>query len=209
MMKQPAVLAAVGAVAGVVVALALFMFVLGGGKQAAAGPIAQPTVVAVPGKIGPHITLADRIFNLQSKTPAYLKLQTVVEFETTDARWAAALTGCAGVLPAGAAEALYVSADPALVGGRTAAVGPRSGSAASSPCEVQQQTLEDEFTAHIGNGAQLMEDAVTTIVTAKTPDEISTPAGKEALKAEIQAAVQKLLPDEHVKRVLFVDFITQ
>jgi flagellar basal body-associated protein FliL len=206
MMKKPAVLAALGAVAGVVVALGLFMFVFGGNKSAQAVPIAAPTVVNVPGKLGPHITLADRIFNLQSKTPVYLKLQTLIEFETTDPRWGHALTGCA--FAPGAGGTLYVSAAPLAVG--APAIAPASGgSTATSPCEAEQATLEAEFEAHIGNGVQLIEDAVTNIVTAKTPDQLATPDGKDALKAEITKAVTDLLPDEHVKRVLFVDFITQ
>jgi hypothetical protein len=206
MIKKPAVLAALGAVAGVVVALGLFMFVFGGGgKTVQLGPTPTPTVVNVPGKLGPHITLADRIFNLQSKTPVYLKLQTVIEFETTDVRWAHALSGCA-LAPRDGGPA-YVSAAPLTAG--APAVAPASGGSATTTCDAEQQQLEAEFEAHIGNGMQLIEDAVTNLVTAKTPDQLATPAGKDALKAEIEKAVTDLLPDERVKRVLFTDFITQ
>jgi flagellar basal body-associated protein FliL len=205
MLKKPAVLAVLGAVAGVVVALAPFMFVFGGSKKAPIAAAASPTVVNVPGKIGPHILLADRIFNLQSKTPVYLKLQTEIEFETSDPRWGQALGGCA--LRPDATGPRYVSAAP--LGAALIAAPASGGTTATSPCDAQAQTLQAEFEAKIGSGTQLIEDAVTTIVTAKTPDQVSTTAGKEQLKTEITAAVEKILPDLKVKRVLFVDFITQ
>ena len=95
-MKNPIVLAGIGLIVGVGVALALFMFVLGGkkGDAASTGPTPVPTVVVVHGKIGPHITLEDRIYNLVNTPALYLKMQTVIEFKTTDARWVKALTTC-------------------------------------------------------------------------------------------------------------------
>lgn len=55
----------------------------------------------------------------------------------------------------------------------------------------------------------LLEDAVTSTVSAKSVADISTPAGKEQLRAEILAAIKELLPEEHIYRVLFTNFITQ
>ena len=43
----------------------------------------------VAGKLGPHITLVDRVFTLLSPvdSPRYAKLQIVLEFETEDPTW--------------------------------------------------------------------------------------------------------------------------
>lgn len=210
-MKMPLILAILGAVAGIVVALALFVFVFGGGSSGAQAesyvPTPVPTVVNVPNKLGPHITLADRIFNLRSVTPVYLKMQTLIEFETKDPRWAYVLGGCvANLLPLNGP--LYASA----AAGGAGVIGPRAAAAESaggSKCEAEEHKLQAEFDEEIGSGRQLIEDAVTTIVSGKTAEEIATPEGKEALKAEITAAVEQILDHHHVTRVLFVNFITQ
>ena len=55
----------------------------------------------------------------------------------------------------------------------------------------------------------LIEDVVTTTVSAKSAEDLSSPAGKDALRAEIREAVRALLPEPHVRRVLFTNFITQ
>lgn len=55
----------------------------------------------------------------------------------------------------------------------------------------------------------LLEDAVTSTVSAKTVADISSPEGKEQLRAEIFAAITALIPEEHLYRVLFTNFITQ
>ncbi len=211
-MKKPVVLAAVGVVVGVAVAFAAFTFLLGGGaKEAeASGP---PAVVSVPGKLGPHITLSDRVFNLLTEpgqSPVYLKLQTVIEFETTDPRWERVLTGCGksahGARRAPTGTDLMVSALPS---GGSAPRAVAAGGAAGDPCEAELAALLAEFDHHIGTGRALIEDAVTTIVTGHTAAEIATPQGKETLKAEIQEAVEDLIHEPHVTRVLFVNFITQ
>lgn len=209
-MKKPIVLAIGGAVAGIAVAFALFTFVLGGSEEAA--PTAEPTVVSVPGKLGPHITLADRVFNLSTDggSQIYLKLQTVIEFETKDAAWARVLTGCGASAPHGAdlrlAGDLMVSSVPGQ-GARPAA---EAVGAAEDPCVAEQKHLLAEFEKEIGTGRQLLEDAITTIVTAHTPAELGTTEGKEALKAEILHAAEEIFHGEpRPTRVLFLNFITQ
>ncbi|MEX1022281.1 MAG: flagellar basal body-associated FliL family protein [Dehalococcoidia bacterium] len=211
-MSKPIILAIGGAVAGVAVAFAAFTFFLGGGAQEVE---AAPTeVVRVAGKLGPHITLGDRVFNLlpEPGTPAvYLKLQTVIEFETTDPRWEHVLHGCGADdhgarLDVGRSEALASAAPGGLA---APARGPAAGGASGDPCEAELVGLMAAFEHRIGTGRSLIEDAVTTIVTGHTPSEIATPAGKEALKAEIKAAVQRLFDEQRVSRVLFLNFITQ
>jgi flagellar basal body-associated protein FliL len=77
-----------GAAAALAAAALVYIFVLGG-SSAQAGPAPEPTPVHVEGKLGPHIVLEERVFNLAS-TPTskhFLKLGTTVEFETTDPAW--------------------------------------------------------------------------------------------------------------------------
>ncbi|MEX2446397.1 MAG: flagellar basal body-associated FliL family protein [Dehalococcoidia bacterium] len=211
-MKRGIVLAVGGAVAGISVAFGLFVFVLGGAQAGEAPPEAAPTPVHVSGRLGPHIVLADRVFNLQSdgnfvaSTAVYLKLQTVIEFETTSEAWAHVLHGCvaASSAPATPRRGLLVSAHP---GGAAAPL--PSAAEAEDPCAAEEQQLLEQFEREIGSGRQLIEDAVTTVVSGHTAAEISTPGGKEALKAEIRAAVAELITEPRVTRVLFTNFITQ
>jgi flagellar basal body-associated protein FliL len=180
--SKTVIIAAGAVVAGGAVAAVLFLFVFGGGSSAAdAGPTPEPTPVVVEGKLGPRLVIDSRVFNLQPAedgTPAYLKLATVIEFETTSADWAWVLHGCVA-------------------------------EGAASPCQAEETRLLDEFDQQIGSGRTLIEDAITTIVSAKTLADVSTPDGKEQLRNEILDAVQHAIPDPHAIRVLFTDFVTQ
>lgn len=102
LLKKPPVLAGGGAVVGIVVAAAVYFLVLGGGGSAAAvTPTPEPTPVFSEGKLGPRITLDDRVFNLVSPVPVYAKIQTVIEFATTEAHWADVFSGeCVAAFPA-------------------------------------------------------------------------------------------------------------
>jgi len=211
--NKPIVLGIGGALVGVVVAFAAFTFLMGGGAApVVAAPPTEP--VNVTGKLGPHLTLGDRVFNLMPESASdqtYLKLQTVIEFETYDERWQYVLGGCGhddhGAL-LGATGDLMVSLAPGASPSR-----PPDGAAASGPavdpCEAERTALMSEFEHEIGTGLQLIEDAVTSVVTAHTASEIVRPEGKELLKTEIQAAVDELIHEPRVHRVLFLNFITQ
>jgi hypothetical protein len=96
MLRKPIVLAVTGMIAGLGVAAAVFTFGFDGGDAHATG---EAEVITVPGRIGPHIEVCERVFNLVSPTesPRHLKLRALIEFETTDQRWQHALTGCAAV----------------------------------------------------------------------------------------------------------------
>lgn len=52
-------------------------------------------------------------------------------------------------------------------------------------------------------------DVVTAVVGTKTPDEIATPEGRDALKHDLIAAINSELHTEKVEDVYFVTFITQ
>ena len=203
-MVKPILMAAGGLAAGAAVAAAVFFFVLADGGEAAEEE-APREPVSVPGRLGPHVVLADRVFNLQgpASAPAYLKLQVLIEFETTDERWEHVLHGCVSGRPVTSGSSM-VSLAP---GGAPPLEGePRSGDA----CAAQEQELLDEFEREIGTGRQLIEDLVTTIVTSYTAEEATSPEGKEALRREIRAGVDELMGERQtVSRVLFLNFITQ
>ena len=55
----------------------------------------------------------------------------------------------------------------------------------------------------------LIEDAVTTAVSTKSVEDISSTAGKDSLRDDIRSALAELIPEHQVRRVLFVSFITQ
>lgn len=213
-MNKPIFLGIGGAVVGVIVAFAAFTFLMGGDTPVvAAAPPTEP--VNVSGKLGPHVTLTDRVFNLLPQSgsdKSYLKLQAVIEFETYDERWEYVLNGCGhddhGALWGTGSSDFMVSSVPAGVPverplDRTAA------GETVDPCEAERHALMEEFEHEIGTGLQLIEDAVTSVVTSHTAAEVVTPEGKALLKQEIKAAIDELIHEPHVHRVLFLNFITQ
>lgn len=168
----------------VVVALLFFVFVgmPGGGEvpedgeagadgetaheEAAEGEGEAFIPFRIPGRLGPYLTLEDRVFTLVSPpdAPRYVKLQVVLEFETEDEEWFH-LTG----------EAL----------------------------EEELEEIREELPVY------LLEDAVTSVVSSKTIADISSPQGKDELREELHAVVTALLPEQHLGRVMFTNFITQ
>lgn len=211
LLKKPMVMAIGGVAAGIVVMAVVYTFFLSGGSTAAELPVAEPTVIHGEGKLGPRLTLADRVFNLVSPAslPVYAKIQTVIEFETTDLRWAEVFDSCGGHgSRLDGAPARAVSARPGDVQ-PAAAPATAAGGDGVGPCAALEAELLHEFEEEIGTGIQLIEDAITIIVSSKTPDEVATTAGKEALKEEIENAVEELIHEPHVSRVLFLNFITQ
>lgn len=79
-----------GLLGGLAVGALVYLFVLGGSSKASAGPGVEATPVHVEGRLGPHIVLQERVFNLANGpggSKHFLKLATIIEFETTDAAW--------------------------------------------------------------------------------------------------------------------------
>ena len=52
-------------------------------------------------------------------------------------------------------------------------------------------------------------DAVTSVIASRTVQEVSTPEGRDKLKTELMAAVNKELKHDKVENVYFITFITQ
>lgn len=186
-MSKKIIFAAGGLLAAVAAAAALFMFVLGGSSSESAAedgePTPEPTPVVVDGKIGPHIFLEDRLYTLRASgdEQRYVKLSIVIEFETFEEEWAHILHGC--VFAAGEEEV--------------------------GPCKAAENELLHEFEEEIGTGRKLIEDAVVALVSSKSYEELTSPAGMEALRSEMRHAIAGLIEHPHDARVLFLEFLTQ
>ena len=186
-MNKKVLMIAGGAGGALAVAAALYFFMFSGGgeeAQALEFPAVEPTPVVVPGKLGPHITLEGQVYTLFSKEsdPRYVRLEILIEFETYSEDWAHVLHGC-----------VFASEEEGGVG----------------PCKAEENHLLAEFEEEIGTGRELIQDAVTSIVSAKSYEDVGSPQGKEALRAEILHAVEDLIHEPHVTRVLFLEFLTQ
>lgn len=217
-MRKPLVLGVAGLLAAAVIGYVVFTFVLGGGGEAAEAAHEPPAPVNVAGKVGPRITTTDRVFNLKSPAndPKYLKMQATIEFETADPTWAWIFTGCKGKQPKPAKHgavlappsAPFVSSDPWALREASAGVD-EEGAAAEPLCVAKEKALVAEFEEELGTGKSVIEDIVTTVVTRHTFDEISSAGGKEQLKQEILDAIDQVMHEPKVVRVLFTNFVSQ
>lgn len=217
-MKKPLIFGVAGLIAAAGIGFAVFTFVLGGKSDPAEAAAHEPAgPVNVPGKVGPRVTTADRVFNLKSPAndPKYLKMQATIEFETADPLWGWVLGGCKGKQPKPAkhaaalasASAPMVSADPSSL--REARPEVDDEGAVEPICIATEKTLMAHFEEELGTGKSVIEDIVTTVVTRHTFDEISSLNGKEKLKAEIQEAIEQVMHEPKVVRVLFTNFVSQ
>ncbi len=74
----------------------------------------------------------------------------------------------------------------------------------------EERTLaEDEFKAKIDLLRPKIDDAVMTVLSSKTYDEISTIEGKDQLRQEITQAINKLFGYDAIMNVYFTDFLVQ
>lgn len=78
----------------------------------------------------------------------------------------------------------------------------------ATPVPAAQQ--DKAFAARIKPYAPAVDDAVTTVLSSQTADELASAAGKARAKAEILAAVQRALGEhDHVTAVYFPDLVVQ
>lgn len=68
---------------------------------------------------------------------------------------------------------------------------------------------QEEFLAEIAPMAPVIEDAVLTVVSSKSAEQILTPTGKERLKEEIAQAVTRRIGHPEVVNVYFTQFVAQ
>ncbi len=213
------------AVGGLVVVAGIgfagFTFLLGGEGKAAEAAHEDPAPVNIPGKVGPRIVTADRVFNLKSPAsdPKYLKMQATIEFETTDPMWGWVLGGCKGKQPKPAkhaalrapefapASAPMVSLDPSV--GREPLAPAVAGGEAEPICVATEKALIAHFEEELGTGRSVIEDIVTSVVSRHSFEEIASAEGKEKLKREIVEAIEQVMHEPKVVRILFTNFVTQ
>lgn len=208
MLAKPVLFTLGGILVGAIVAFGAVFMLTWPRDSTSTTALADATPVTTGRRLGPRLELEERVFNIQSTTShgaGYLKLQAVIEFQTSDPRWARVLSGCVHSSPYSMPLVADAGALPFLHDFR----GPNV-EAAQDPCVAEEEELLDEFAVEIGSGMQLIEDAVTLIVTTKSADRLTTADGKEQLKQEIRRAAEDILGDEfRVTRVLFTTFIMQ
>jgi flagellar basal body-associated protein FliL len=163
------------------------------GEKSAAAAKEKGAHAAEPGRFGPTYVVRDRIVNLADPGGRrYLRFTVAIEFaehadeKKTDAPPAGASQNHLMVyLPEDAAD------DQEVQGGR-------------------QNDPDKAFQAQIKKYAAAIEDVITSVLSAKTYDEVRSSEGKEAAKHEIKARVQQLVGEaEHVTNVYFTDFVVQ
>ena len=71
--------------------------------------------------------------------------------------------------------------------------------------EMEQDTLTDELTKRTPQ----IQDTVISLLSSKSYEEISSLSGKQVLKAEIKARVNRLLTTGRIRRVYFTEFVVQ
>ena len=207
--------AVVGIVGGLIVAV-LLVVVMGVGRSStpttaeaakagekAASP-AKSTTAKSTGKdaqgaetkFGPTYVIKDRIVNLADPGGRrYLRFSVTIQFEpiSADAHAAAPL-------------------EPARAGGYQLAVyRPDLDEATYQPVTGGSSKDPDkEFQGLIKPYSAAIEDAVTTVLSAKTYDEVRSTEGKELIKREIKDRVQRIVADKYtVTDVYLTDFVVQ
>lgn len=68
---------------------------------------------------------------------------------------------------------------------------------------------EEEFALEVAPVVPLIEDAITGVVASKSIEQISTPAGRDALKRELLAALSEIVHEPVLINVYFTEFLTQ
>jgi flagellar FliL protein len=67
----------------------------------------------------------------------------------------------------------------------------------------------DKVLEEVKNRSFQVKDAMLMILSSKEFDDIATPSGKQALKQELMAQMNKIIKQGQVKDVFFTDFIVQ
>ena len=66
-----------------------------------------------------------------------------------------------------------------------------------------------EFTDKLNSKMPIMDDAVITLLSTKTYEDLYTADGKEKLRVEIMDDLSKRLPDLHIISIYFTEFVVQ
>lgn len=74
---------------------------------------------------------------------------------------------------------------------------------------MKMELNNDHVLEEVKNRGFQLKDSMLMILSSKEFDDIATPSGKQALKQEIIAQVNKIIKQGQVKDVYFTDFIVQ
>ncbi len=75
--------------------------------------------------------------------------------------------------------------------------------------KINLEEDSDELTAELDKKTPLIRDIVISILSSKTVEEITTAKGKEKLKEEIIAQINKYLEDGEIRHIYFTEFVIQ
>ena len=193
--------ALVGIVGGLIVAV-LLVVVVGVGRSStrveATGPAKAATKKAAEGasRFGPSFVVKDRIVNLADPGGRrYLRFSVTIQFEPLSDTHASR------------------PETPGSQGGYQLMVYVPELDAESTRDQLVTGGAKDpdkEFQGLIKPYAAAIEDAVTSVLSAKTYDEVRSTEGKELAKREIKDRVQRILGEKYtVADVFLTDFVVQ
>jgi len=66
-----------------------------------------------------------------------------------------------------------------------------------------------EFTSEVNAKLPIIDDAVVTLISSKTFEELYTAQGKENLRLELSNLITQRLPDHHILSVYLTEFVVQ
>jgi flagellar basal body-associated protein FliL len=170
-----------------------------GEKVAAASKAATKTGAhAAEDRFGPTYVIKDRIVNLADPGGRrYLRFSVTIQFAPPDPAHAAA-----PVAPASQGGYQLMVYVPELDSQSTRDQLVTGGGTSKDP--------DKEFQPKIKPYAAAIEDAVTTVLSAKSYDEVRSGEGKELVKREIKDRVQRIVADKFtVAEVFLTDFVVQ
>jgi flagellar basal body-associated protein FliL len=181
----------------IVAALAALAVGSGAGWYFGMASAAKPAALAEEAPHYVEYPIKDRVVNLADPgVRRYLKVSMVLQVaESKSAKDGAKAHAAPPDLPAG--TVLFVSWEPS---------GAESTLAAASS---SSSGGEKEKVASLPNAPQV-EDAITSVLSAKRLDEITTYDGRERLREELRARINTVLPaGMQVVKIYFVDFLVQ
>ncbi|PKO00751.1 MAG: hypothetical protein CVU42_02680 [Chloroflexi bacterium HGW-Chloroflexi-4] len=73
----------------------------------------------------------------------------------------------------------------------------------------EKSTYIAEFTSEVTAKLPIIDDAVVTLISSKTFDELYTAQGKETLRTELSNLITQRLPDYHILSVYLTEFVVQ
>ncbi len=73
----------------------------------------------------------------------------------------------------------------------------------------EKNTYIAEFTSEVTSKLPIIDDAVVTLISSKTFEELYTAQGKETLRLELSNLITQRLPEYHILSVYLTEFVVQ